>query len=127
MQIGVGFVLRKLAGTLKPSLEVKNEGDYWTFTSVSTFKTHPVGQKVMNGFGLYDMSGNVREWCEDWKGEYAAGDQTDPEGPSGGQRRVLRGGSWYYSPEYCRSAYRGSAAPGNRNNGVGFRVVRTQK
>ena len=81
-----------------------------------------VGQKRPNAWGLYDMPGNVREWCRDWKGNYN-GDATDPTGPSTGSRRVCRGGSWTSNAMLCRSACRGSVTPGFRYRILGFRLA----
>ena len=89
----------------------------------SSSKTHPVGQKRLNSWGLYDMHGNVWEWCQDWKGDYPSGSVTDPKGPSSGSYRVLRGGSWGNGPWYCRSAYRTGSNPDSRSYNLGFRLV----
>ena len=70
--------------------------------SSSAYGTHPVGTKSPNELGLYDMSGNVREWCSDWGGEYSSSSQTNPMGPTSGSYRVLRGGSWYDYAQGCR-------------------------
>jgi formylglycine-generating enzyme required for sulfatase activity len=85
--------------------------------------THPVGQKVPNAWGTYDMHGNVWEWVQDFYEPYKAEATTDPIGPSEWQYRVLRGGSWYNHPGSCRSADRDAYNPDSRNPDFGFRVV----
>ncbi|MDR2970770.1 MAG: formylglycine-generating enzyme family protein [Bacteroidales bacterium] len=86
--------------------------------------THPVGKKKANELGIFDMSGNVLEWCGDWYGDnYTRDSQTNPKGPNSGSCRVLRGGGWYYDAEYCRVSYRYGSAPVARYNHYGFRLV----
>lgn len=85
--------------------------------------TKPVGLKNPNAYGLYDMHGNVLEWCSDWYGPYSSTGVTDPVGLEYASSRVLRGGYWYRSARYCRSAYRYSYNPDIANYGVGFRVA----
>jgi len=109
----------KWAGTNNES----DLGTYAWFTSNSGYKTHPVGQKQPNSLGLYDMSGNVWEWCSDWYGTYPSGSQTNPTGAATGSSRVSRGGSWSNSAQYCRSAYRNYDTPDRRSGGLGFRLV----
>ena len=87
-------------------------------------RTAPVGQYHPNSFGLYDMHGNVYEWCADWYGAYPAGVATDPTGPAEGTRRVLRGGSWRFDAFECRSASRQAFKPSIATRSLGFRVAR---
>ena len=84
---------------------------------------HQAGQKKANLWGLYDMHGNLSEWCWDWYGDYHSEAQTDPVGAVCGDRRVIRGGSWSHSSVYVRSAYRGYVNPGFTGHIFGFRVV----
>ena len=88
-------------------------------------RTTPVGSFPANAFGLYDMHGNVWQWCQDWYGEYPQKDVIDPQGPDAGQCRVLRGGSFVDQAKNMRSAARASAVPTHRYNFNGFRVART--
>jgi formylglycine-generating enzyme required for sulfatase activity len=100
-------------------------GDYAWFTDNSRSKTHPVGQKRPNGWGLYDMHGNVWEWCEDsWHKNYK-GAPTDGSAwiQGGNSFRILCGGGWYYSSRFCRSSFRDGYDPDDGYDDFGFRVV----
>ena len=99
-----------------------NENYMW-YSSNSNSKSHPVGSKNANPWGLYDMHGNVWEWCLDWYGTLAYG--TDPKGSSSGTARVNRGGSWNAYADVCISSYRGNGTPPLEFNSIGFRIART--
>ena len=105
--------------------DARQLGEYAWYRDNAGGKTHPVGQKKPNAWGLHDMYGNVWEWVQDWYADYAAGSAVNPAGPSSGSGRVIRGGSWGAGAGYCRSAYRGRDAPGDRDGDLGFRLLRT--
>ena len=98
------------------------------YNSNSGDKTHPVGQKEANGLGLYDTSGNVWEWCQDWYDSdyYRKSPRNNPRGADSGQYRVLRGGSWDHEPQVLRASHRGGTTPNYRSSDFGIRLVRTK-
>ena len=89
----------------------------------SGFTAHLVGAKQDNELGIYDMSGNVWEWCSDWYGSYTSDPQNNPTGPTTGSNRVLRGGCWSAGVQYCRVAFRFNYTPSSRFYSIGFRIV----
>ncbi len=106
--------------------DVSEFGDYAWYRDNSEDTTHPVSQLKPNAWGLYDMQGNVSEWCQDWYHPYESLKVvSDPTGPSSGGARVVRSGSFSYPPLYVRAANRVSSLPDTRVHFLGFRVVRT--
>ncbi len=93
------------------------------FKDNSEFKTQPVGERQPNGWGVYDMLGNVREWCAEWRAPYSPAEVLDPAGPAKGSHRVIRGGGFADAPERISFSFRGSIPPSWRYGHVGFRIV----
>jgi formylglycine-generating enzyme required for sulfatase activity len=116
------------AGTQMPyywgeDMAENGASDYAWANSRSMAQTHPVGEKLPNAWGLYDMSGNVWEWCSDWYGAYEDGRQVNPTGPDSGKDKVFRGGSWYDFREAHRCANRHRHGVDQGYTAIGFRIV----
>jgi formylglycine-generating enzyme required for sulfatase activity len=116
------------AGTTKRFCFGDDEADlkeYAWYDKYSQAKTHPVGQLKPNAWGIYDMHGNAWEWCQDRYGEYSSEPDPDPKGPSFGEHRVVRGGSWTFNASSARvSGIRYKLTPDTRRSDTGFRVAR---
>ncbi len=112
---------RKYSGTNTES----NLGDYAYYDLNSGGQTHRAGDKQPNDLGIYDMSGNVFEWCWDWAGSYSSSSQTNPTGPSSGSDRIIRGGNWSFIANHCRVANRNYHDPSIGRSHRGFRILRT--
>ncbi len=121
-----GGIPAQNAGTFSTTYAGSNNiSEVAWYSSNSGNRTHDVGTKAYNELGLYDMSGNVREWCWDIHGSYPSGSYTNPKGATSGSNRLLRGGSWYSSANYCEVTNRNYNYPTNIYSNVGFRIART--
>jgi len=106
-----------------PTVAWYSYNDSWETRGSGYYGTHEVATRNPNELQIYDMSGNVHEWCQDRYGDYSSGEQMDPTGPATGTNRVYRGGNWLLDDWFCRVSFRNGLSPSNSNYGIGLRLA----